>query len=71
MSNSDVIDPYVPGARCWVNRKRDLFMDYDARPFIDQECVVLKRTKAGLIHVALASDPRKTYVVAQYNVDLL
>lgn len=51
----------MPGQECTLNRHGDLFMVHEARAFIDAPCVVVKRTKAGLVQVALKSDPRQTY----------
>lgn len=60
----------MPGQQCTLNRRGDLFMEHEARPFIDAPCVVVKRTKAGLVQVALKSDPRQTYSAPLRNVTL-
>lgn len=59
-----------PGARCVINSSGDLYMDYDARPFIDQPCEVVKITKAGLVMVRLLADPKKVMSFAKRNVDV-
>lgn len=63
-------DRYATGVRCTVNGLSDLFFDVEARDFIGQPCTVVKRTKAGLIQVALVDQPLKTYSVPQRNVDI-
>jgi len=65
------MDIFSPGKTCVINGLNDLYMDYDARPFIGQECFVIKRTKSGLIQVALRSNIRKMYSFAQKNIDFL
>jgi hypothetical protein len=50
-----------------VNRDGDLYMDYDARPFIDQRVLVLQRNKNGTFQVQLP-DGRK-YSFASRNLD--
>lgn len=57
-----------PGEECTLNRSFDLFMEHEARAFIDARCVVVKRTKAGLVQVSLKSDPSKTYSAPLRNV---
>ena len=63
MSNITVLSDLltVPGTRCTLNRQDGIFMDFEAREFIGATCVVVKRTKAGLIKVALESDFKRTY----------
>lgn len=63
-------DPYKPGAPCTVNASGDMALMCEARPFFNAPCVIVKRTKAGLIQVALAVDLRRTYSFPQRNVDL-
>ena len=46
-------------------------MERESREFIGAECVVVKRTKNGLIQIALKSNLNKTYSFGQKNVDLL
>ncbi len=60
-------EQYKPGALCVINGLGDLYMEYEARPFIDKQCTVVKRTKGGLIEVELDG---KRYSFAQRNVDL-
>lgn len=64
-------DPRSPEGRpCTVNGEGDLAMNYDARRwFIGAPCVVVKLTKAGLVQVALADDPKRTISVPIRNID--
>jgi len=59
-----------PGDQCFVNGIGDLFMDSDARPFINQRCVFLKKTKAGLMQVALAIDPKQQRSFSLKNISM-
>ena len=61
---------YKPGKICTVNQDGDLWLIAEAKPFIDKVCVIVKRTKAGLIQVALLNDQRKTFSVGQKNITL-
>lgn len=45
--------------------------DGDARPFIHQQCTIVKRTKSGLVQVSLDADPKQKYSFAQANIDVL
>lgn len=58
----------IKGLRCTVNGKGDLFVLHEAREFIDEECTIIKRTKAGLIQVCLKDKPKRTYSVPQKNI---
>jgi hypothetical protein len=60
----------VAGTPCTVNRDGDLFMEYEAREFIGAKCVIVKRTKSGLIQVALAENKKRVYSVPARNIDL-
>lgn len=60
----------LEGTPCTVNSKGDLFMIYEARPFIGAECEFVKITKGGLVMVRLKADPKQTISVPQRNVDL-
>lgn len=44
-----VCDRYSPGTPCTVNASGDMFMMADARLFFGVPCVVVKRTKAGVV----------------------
>ncbi len=59
----------VPGTRCTLNENGDLFCHHEAREFIGAECVIVKKTKAGLIQVALKRDHKRTFSAPQHNVD--
>jgi hypothetical protein len=61
----------ISGKLCTINRSGDLYMDADTRPFIGELCVILKRTKAGLIQVALEQDRKQVYSFPRKNVDIL
>lgn len=61
----------ITGDLCTVNDSRDLYMEYEARPFIGQRCVFIKVTKGGLMQVALESDSRKIRSFPKRNVDML
>ena len=63
-------DKYAPGTPCTVNTSGDMFMMADARDFFGVPCVVVKRTKAGLILVARHGDLKHTYSFPQRNVDV-
>lgn len=54
---------------CTINRNGDLWMDHDAREFIEKPCKFLKITKAGLYQVALEADERKVYSFPKKNVE--
>ncbi len=60
-----------PGAACTINTVGDIAVYAEKRPFIGKRCVILKRTKAGLILVALESDMKKTETFPQRNVDVI
>lgn len=62
---------WLVGQTCTVNGVGDLFMEYDARPFLGSACVVVKITKSGLIQVALKTDPKMVYSFPKRNIDLL
>ena len=55
---------------CTINNDQDLWVESDARPFIGERCKVIKRTRAGLIQVALVSNPKEVYSFPQRNVDI-
>ena len=61
---------YIAGVECTVNNNGDLFVCYDAREFIDIECVIVKKTRAGLIQIALKNNPKRTYSVPQRNINV-
>lgn len=61
---------YEPGTKCTVNGGRDLMFDRFQGSFIDEPCVIVKVTKAGLIQVALESDPKVTTSVPQHNITM-
>ncbi len=63
-------DIYTPGAKCTVNGYRDLMMNREQGRFIDKPCVIVRRTKAGLIQVAMENDPTATTSVPQYNITM-
>ena len=58
------------GDKCTVNGIGDLFMECEAREFINAKCVVVKITRAGLVQVALRSNQKHTYSVAKRNINL-
>ena len=60
----------ISPVKCKVNNKGDLFMNFEARPFIGSDCTIIKRTKSGLIQVFLNSNPKIMISVAQQNIDL-
>jgi hypothetical protein len=60
----------LTGLKCTVNRDGDLWMDEEARAFIHQNCVILKKTKTGLTMVALESDLKQVYSAPQKNINL-
>ena len=55
--------------KCKVNGTGDLFMLSEARPFINQECTVIKTTKGGLIMVYLNSNPKLVNSFPKRNLD--
>lgn len=57
-----------PGDICFINGRGDLFMDGEVRPFINQRCVFIKKTKAGLFLVALEADQKQRYSAPQKNI---
>ena len=70
-AGAEASDKYAPGTPCTVNTSGDMFMMADARGFFGVPCVVVKRTKAGLILVARHGDLKHTYSFPQRNVDVL
>jgi hypothetical protein len=70
-AGAEARDRYAPGTPCTVNTSGDMFMMTDAREFFGAPCVVIKRTKAGLILVALHGDLKRVYSFPQRNVDVL
>lgn len=50
---------YFPGKTCNYSPRGDTITDVQKK-FKGQQCVILKRTKSGLIHVALLADRRVT-----------
>ena len=70
-AGAEARDKYAPGTPCTVNTSGDMAMMADARGFFGVSCVILKRTKAGLIMVARNSDLKHTYSFPQRNVDVL
>jgi hypothetical protein len=60
---------FQTGDRVIVNGHGDLYFEYESRAFIGNACTVLKKTKGGLYHVSLDSDPKKTYSLAKRNLD--
>ncbi len=59
----------VAGTPCTVNMDGDLWFEMESREFIGAECIIVKRTKAGLIQVALKNNEKKVYSVSQGNID--
>lgn len=70
MNAADYAALFVTGADCTVNRSGDIYMTYEARPFIGADCEIVKRTKGGKIMVRLKSNPLQQFSFAQRNVDL-
>lgn len=66
----EMIDKYKPGLKCKINSAGDLFFIDDAKKFIGQTCIIIKRTRAGLIQVCLESDHRQKISLPQKNVDI-
>ncbi len=64
------MDKYTPGATVKVNMSGDIYCMADCRDFLCAKCVVVKKTKSGLIMVALNSDMKRTYSFPQRNIDL-
>ena len=64
-------DRFAPGTPCTVNTNGDMFMMYEAREFFAVPCIVVKRTKAGLIMVALQGNQKRTLSFPQRNIDVL
>jgi len=56
------------GDFCMVNNSGDLAMLGEARIFIQQKCVFVKVTKAGLYQVQLESNQKLDLCVAKYNI---
>lgn len=63
------MDELKPGDQVMVNGLGDLYMDYDARPFMNRVVEFVKVTKAGLYQVRLADG--RTYSFAKRNIDRL
>ena len=59
-----------PGTPCIVGPTGDLYMEYDARDFIEVPCEIVQRNKSGKIMVRLVSDPKRTYSVPARNIIL-
>lgn len=62
------MNKYTQGKECVINGKGDLAMVFEARPFIGEKCTIVKKTKAGLIHVVNASG--QFYSFPQRNIEL-
>lgn len=62
---------YAHGVPCAVNSSSDMDMLAEARKFFGVPCVVIKRTKAGLILVARQGDLKHAHPFPQRNVDVL
>lgn len=58
-----------PGDKVRVNRSGDLFMEAEARPFIEQVVEVVKITKGGLYQIRLPDG--RVYSLPKRNLDLL
>jgi len=54
-----------------INGSGDLAMESEARKFIDEHCVTIKQTKAGLVQVYLLSNPKKRISVPKSNVGVV
>jgi hypothetical protein len=52
-----------PGTAVTVNRMVDLYMDYDARPFIGQKVHVLQRNKGGTFLVQLPDGRQRSFAL--------
>lgn len=64
-------DKYAQGTQCTVNASGDVSMTADCRRFIGAPCVVVKRTKGGLILVARQGDLKRTHAFPEKNVDVV
>ena len=59
------------GDKCTVNPSGDIGIDqYIRLHFIDQDCLIVKKCKSGLIQVCLAADPKKVISVPETNISL-
>ena len=56
------------GNWCTLNSTGDLMMEAEAKPFINQLCIFIKVTRAGLYQVMLNSDRRKVYSAPKRNI---
>lgn len=65
---SSTLETMREGDPCSLNSLGDLYMTYEARPFIDAECEFVKITKSGLVMVRLKSDPKQTFSAPRRNV---
>lgn len=63
-------DKYAPGTKCTVNCSRDLLIDRTYGKWVGEDCVIVKRTKGGLIQVALESKPKSVCAVPQGNITM-
>ena len=61
---------YAPGTECTVNGFRDLAFESEAKKFIGEDCVIVKRCRSGLIQVALINNPKMVYSVPQSNITI-
>lgn len=59
--------PFVKGQRVRINSRGDLYMSYEARPFIGQEVTIVRRQKGGKWRVRL--DDGREMAFAERNID--
>lgn len=60
----------MTGTACIVRNVTDLFMEEEARPFIDKPCHIVKVLKSGMIQVSLDRDPTQVYSVPRRCLEL-
>lgn len=56
------------GEHFTINPYRDLGIDPNIRPFIGEECVVIKTCKSGLIQVKMCENEKIVFSVPKYNL---
>lgn len=63
-------DEIIPGSHCIINEGKDLYFYVENRPFINQKCEIIKKTKAGLYQVKLLDGTDRTMSFPKYNIDI-
>lgn len=61
---------FVAGTPCTVNYTGDVYFDADCHDFLGKPCLIIKKTKAGLVMVRLRDNPHRTYTFKPKNITI-